>query len=344
MAINWYLMSEPPAYGADDGAEDLFAEAYNSVLGQDVKVYNYDMSECQELKCIVNSRHAATKLNSMVRYFLFPIGKVHAGMYVEYKNKYWIIENIVDDDTVADKAIGRICNVRCDWVNAEGKIISRYAYAANATQYNNGETLAKYFYYRSDQLMVTMPDDYETAMLETGNRIIFDKRCSFYEKSIGEDVDVDTSFEVLTYEVTRADNVEYNYGDQGVYAFMFTQDEQHEDDGFYRINGKGYWLTKKPNIIEDKLYHCEIVYDENVVYIGADESIFAAQFDNDTLENDFEWEIIADFADDLQVAYDKNFIYIACDNKKLRGQSFKLRLSCSGFESDEIEILIKSFF
>lgn len=357
MVKEWYLMNTNhdtvSGYESEDFdslAQDAFVEALQSSLGVDVEICNYDLSQREHKRVIVQGNIQDTKLNSLVRRMLAPIGTCKAGQYVFYKDRYWLIVGLVDDNGVYEKAIMTLCNYLLTWKNSFGEIIQRWVSASSASQYNNGETSDKFMFVRSDQLMVLTPSDDECLLMPHKQRFIMDMRCKIYEKGFTPETTVDTSKQLITYELTRMDNVIYNYQDSGHSEFMAYEDEQHENDGYYVIDGKGYWLCDAPNEIEndDKtcILSCSIDCDEPIIYSGLEPNVFISKFyDSEGNEIDItpQWEINCDFVDNLSVEYVGNSIYISVDNNKLINKSFELSLFADGYERATITVKIKAF-
>ena len=347
MGTNYDTVSGFESDDFDNFATDAFEEALQSSIGVDVEICNYDLSYREAKRVIMQGNVQDTKLNSTQRKMLSPIGTCKAGQYVFYKNRYWLIVGLVDDNGLYEKAVLALCNYLLTWKNTSGKIIQRWVSASSASQYNNGETSDKFFIVRSDQLMVLTPYDDECLFIPHRQRFIIDMRCKVYEKNFSSDVTVDTSKPVITYELTRSDNVLYNYQDSGHFEFMAYQDEQHETDGYYVVDGKGYWLCEAPSS-DDKteVLSCSIEYDEPVVYNELEPTVFIANFcDKDGNKADVEpkWGIDCDFAESLNVEYMDDSIYISVDDKKLINKSFNLSLSADGYEKTVINIQIKAF-
>ena len=247
-----------------------------------------------------------------------------------------------------------VCNYLLTWENESGNIIQRWTSISSASQYNNGETSSSreaQITYRSDQLMILTPFDDESLLIPHGKRFIIDSRCKIYENNFETGTTIDTSKTVLTYGVTRIDNVLFDYEDSGHAEFMAYQDEQHEDDGYYVINGNGYWLCGKPSAsggssTTHAVKSCVIVCDDsNAVYCGLGQSIFYAQLFNENGERTtavYHWEINCEFANKLSVSYVDNSICISADDSKLVGKSFELLLHSDGFESASVTVSIKA--
>jgi len=357
MAQDWYLLKSPysqlsgyESEALDDFAEESFAEILDSEMAVTVELCNYNLSDCKQIKAVVQNNIQDTGLKSLVRHLYVPIGTCKSGMYVKYKNRYWLITGLVDDNKMFEKAVMSLCNYLLTWTNDRGKIIQRWANVVSASQYNNGETSTRFNYYnfRSDQLMVAISNDDESLKINTGQRFIIDSRCRVYEKELSQHNKTDCNNPVIVYKVTRSDSVLFDYVDGGYFEFMVTQDEQRETDGYYVIDDKGYWLCKTPKESVDKtsVSSTKIEYDSLEIYNGIDDCVFFAKYYD---ENGNEaiaypnWEIRGECADKLNVEYFDNSICISANNKKLINKSFELFLSADGYESSSVIFKVKDF-
>lgn len=356
MAQEWYLMNTDhdtvSGFESDDFdalASDAFREVLASSLGMDVEVCNYDLSQRVQARVIVQGSVQDTKLNSITRRILAPIGTFEAGQYVYYKNRYWLIVGLVDDNGMYEKAVLALCNYLLTWKNSNGNIVQRWVSASSASQYNNGETSDRYIFVRSDQLMVLTPCDDECLLIPHKQRFIIDMRCKIYEKNFPDGTTIDTSKQLITYELTRMDNVIYNYQDSGHSEFMAYQDEQHEKDGYYVINGQGYWLCEEPKIeIDDKIpvLSCSIECDEPIIYNSLEPTVFTARFsdsEGNVTNVTPQWDINCEFVDSLDIEYVENSICISVNNRKLINKSFELSLYADGYDEAKIAVQIKAF-
>lgn len=354
MAVNWYLLKDSSGVvsGFDndeynDSAVNTFADALGTNIAYDVDLLNYDLSECKHIKAIIQNNVQDTRLKTLSRQALVPIGTCKAGMYIRYKNRYWLIVGLVDDNTMYEKAILSLCNHLLTWVNDRGQVVQRWANVSSASQYNHGETSTDNYWTRTDQLMILTPDDDECLLIKTSQRFIIDKRCSVYEKNFDYKTEKDVSKPVIVYKLTRADSVLYDYQDSGYYAFMAYQDEQKEDDGYYIINGKGYWLCQHPVVNDKNIFlSCSIVCESTDLYDGLDAGEFKAVFrdlNGNIVTITPNWQIVCDFIEDLNVSYIDNAIFISVDNPKLINKSFELSLDADGYKKTTITITIKAF-
>lgn len=354
MAKEWYLLKSPHSQlsgfesdAVDDFATEGFLELLDSDISVSVNLYNCDLTIHKTIKVIVQNNTQDTKLKTMSRMVLLPIGSCKAGMYIEYKERFWLIVGLVDNNTIYEKAIMVLCNYLLTWLNDKGVINQRWVNITSASQYNNGETDARMYFIRSDQLLILAPYDDESLLLHTGMRFIIDRRCKLYEKRIDINQKKCIGNPVITYKLTRVDSVLYDYQDSGHFEFLATQDEQHENDGYYIINGKGYWLCDTPNI-DNKvpILLSKIECDSFEIYNGIDEGVFKAVFFDENgkeIETDYKWNIDCDFIEQLNIKYKDNSIFISVDNVKLINKSFGLTLSAEGYKDISIRVTIRAF-
>ena len=141
-----------------------------------------------------------------------PDQKILAGDYVEWADSMWLVLNADSDDEVYTDGNLRQCQHRIYWQKADGTIISRYAYTENASSYSNGETGNNTITLESNQFMVYLPYDEETAELDNGKRVHMSRSNS----------------KCKPYELTRPDDVTYGFGKKGVLNIIFTQTQYNQ--------------------------------------------------------------------------------------------------------------------
>lgn len=355
MASEWYLMDTNHDYVSglegeafDDAAADSFREALYSPVGVDVDVCNCDLTVRKRVRVIVEANTQDTRLNALQRKILAPIGTCKAGQYVYHHNRYWLIVGMVDNNGVYEKGVMLNCNYKITWLNDDGMVVQRWSHVESASQYNNGETTTQFFAVRSDQLLVLTPNDDECLLLNSGKRFIIDNRTLVYEKRFPEGITKDTSNPILTYRITRLDSVLFSYEDSGHYEFMVYQDEQHDGDGYYVIDGNGYWLCEEPPAQTPipRTKRCVIDFESPYLYNGIAPSTFTARFVDDKgieYEAAPTWAITGIDSAKLDVVQDGNDISIASNDRSLVGKTFKLTLIADGYEGSELTVKIKAF-
>ena len=192
MAEEWYLLKPPYSQtsgfenDALDFSKDAFLETLDTEIAVDIEYCSPDLSECTPMRAVVMNRVQDTKLNAFKRHLYLPIGTCKAGYLVKYKNRYWLIEGLVDDNGMYEKAVLVLCNWLMTWLNDKGEVVQRWSNIQSASQYNNGQRENRYYTLRTDQLLVCMPYDKECIMLDESVRFIIDKRIEYYEQEIPE--------------------------------------------------------------------------------------------------------------------------------------------------------------
>lgn len=142
-----------------------------------------------------------------------PDQKILAGDYVEWADSMWLVLNADSDDEVYTDGNLRQCQHRIYWQKADGTIISRYAYTENASAYNNGEKENNTITLQSNQFMVYLPYDEETAELDNGKRVHMSR----------------SNAKCKPYELTRPDDITYGFGEKGVLNIIFTQTQYNQE-------------------------------------------------------------------------------------------------------------------
>lgn len=213
----WYLTDNykpTVTSGYESDAISEFAESnFNDVTETDfadkVLLYNSDLSENKEIRCIIQGNSADTQLKSMERIGLFPIGTVKAGMYIFFDGCYWIIDGYPSNNKSYEKATMKLCQYKLKWQNSNGYIVERWGNFTSASKYDDGEEAGQTIILSSDNLTVVLPDDNEVLYLG-GKRVFIDKR------PIPEKV----------YKLTRSDDILFDFqGHGGVLSFIADKTE-----------------------------------------------------------------------------------------------------------------------
>ena len=139
---------------------------------------------------------------------------VLAGDYVEWANSVWLVLNADCDDAVYTDGTLRQCQHQIFWQKADGTVVYRYAYTENASAYNNGEKENNTITLQSNQFMVYLPYDDETAELDNGKRVHMSR----------------SNIKCKPYELTRPDDITYGFGKKGVLNIIFTQTQYNPDE------------------------------------------------------------------------------------------------------------------
>ena len=99
MAVDWYLMDQPPIYNGGFEGEEFFAYAQDgfkemldtTMLCDNVEFINSDFSVITPGKAIIQSVTPDTQLKAEDRQILVPIGTLQTYSYIRFEDEIWII-------------------------------------------------------------------------------------------------------------------------------------------------------------------------------------------------------------------------------------------------------------
>ena len=255
-----------------------------------------------------------------------PDQKILAGDYVEWADSMWLVLNADSDDEVYTDGNLRQCQHCIYWQKSDGTIVSRYAYTENASAYNNGEAGNHTITLQSNQFMVYLPYDEETAELDNGKRVHMSRSNS----------------KCKPYELTRPDDITYGFGEKGVLNIIFTQTQYNQDkDKLITLDdGTQAWIcdyidsssTPQPsepsNPDETAVLNANISGTSNL-RIGVTRTYTATLSDKDgnTVQWDdtkYGWNVVSGFEVNQNV--DKSKIKLFVDDDSFVGESFLLQI------------------
>lgn len=253
-----------------------------------------------------------------------PDQTVLAGDYVEWANSVWLVLNADCDDEVYTDGNLRQCQHKIFWQKDDGTIVSRYAYTENASAYNNGEKGNNTITLQSNQFMVYLPYDDETAELDNGKRIHMSR----------------SNAKCKPYELTRPDDITYGFGEKGVLNIIFTQTQYNQDkDKLITLeDGTQAWIcgyidstptpSQPPSTDETADLSATISGNTNLK-LGIPRTYTATLSDNDGNEvnwdtEKYKWNLVSSF--DVDQIVNQNKISLTVDDDSLIGESFLLQL------------------
>ena len=276
-----------------------------------------------------------------------PDQKILAGDYVEWADSMWLVLNADSDDEVYTDGNLRQCQHRIYWQKADGTIISRYAYTENASSYSNGETGNNTITLQSNQFMVYLPYDEETAELDNGKRVHMSR----------------SNAKCKPYELTRPDDVTYGFGEKGVLNIIFTQTQynQEKDKLITLEDGTQAWIcdyidSSPPTppsepTTPDETEDLSVTISGNTnLKVGFSRTYtvnFTDESGNEVDWNDvgFSWNIISDFDSGLiEQTISGNTIKLSVDDENLIGGSFILSVVMDTVTLAQIEITVADVF
>lgn len=340
----WYLMDsyKPNAVSGFEGdvltdfAQSNYADLLTTAISDTVLLYDSSLSNCKEVKCLIQGNTADTQLKSMERTGLFPIGTVKAGMYVFFDGAFWLITGYPGNNKSYEKATLILCQYKLKWQNADGIIVERWINASSGSKYDIGESETKTITLASDNLILLMPDDEETLNLD-GKRVFIDKR----------------PVPTKVYKITRSDDVLFDYGIHGgILSFITDRKELNANTDNQELGICDYISPTTPPEEDDKT----TILSNNItgtiqgnknLKVGFERTYTAGLVDEDgnTVEwsDDFSWNIVRDF--EVVSTESGNQIELLIEDEDLIDSTLGLQvLNSSGQVITQIEITVVGIF
>jgi len=131
-----------------------------------------------------------------------------AGNIMFYDGDYWICTSKTNFHNLYCKGSFVRTNYSLKWQKSDGSIIERRCWVQSAAQYNSGENENKTITLGSDQIMIVLPSDDETNILDSPRRFFIDKNLQ----------------SPTPYKITRNDTIPYSDWDYGCVNLIVTQD------------------------------------------------------------------------------------------------------------------------
>ena len=340
----WYLMDghKPNTVSGyeDDILSDFAQSNFNDVLetsfSDNVTLYNYDLSESKEIRCIIQGSSADTRVSSIKRTGLFPIGTVKAGMYVYFDNAFWLITGCPGSNKSYEKVTLDFCQYKLKWQNAKGDIVERWGNFTSASKYDDGLQDGKTIILSSDNLNILLPNDEESLELAY-------KRVFVDTKALPEKV----------YIISRTDDVLYNFGEHGgILSFIADKTELDLSKDNQELGICDYIPPVASPENDDKT---TILNGGIIGKISGSTSLklgFERSYTVDLLDinggviewsDDYRWMVIGDF--DVTYRAYGNKIYLLVDNEDNIDSKFQLQvLDKSNAVITQIEITVIGIF
>lgn len=320
----WYLMDNykpniTSGYESDsmsEWARDNFTDVLSTTFSDTVLLCNYDLSDCKQIKCVIQGNSADTHLKSMERIGLFPIGTVKAGMYIYFDDCYWIIDGYPSNNKSYEKATMKLCQYKLKWQNGKGDIIERWCNLTSASKYDDGEVSGVTLVLSSDNITVVMPDDDEVLYLG-GKRVFIDK------KPIPEKV----------YKLTRTDDVLYDYqGHGGIISFIADKKELDTQRDNQELGICDYISPTPDEPITPSGSITATIVGDNEIEVGFKSTYMATITDgngnNIAWSGDYSWNVSCDY--DVDMVIDGNKIKLLIEDEMALDESVKIEVLHNG--------------
>lgn len=340
----WYLIgsqTKPNMIGGYenqaflDYKDDAFMEALTTDIADTVTIYNYDLSESFEVRCITQGNLADTQLKSLERTVLFPTGAVKAGQYIYFNNNYWLIIGYPGSNKVYSKVVVSLCQYLLRWQNNEGQIIERWMAHSSASKYSMGEKEGAVQTLVSDDFAILIPNDEESLNID-GKRVFIDTNKKNPKK---------------TFKVTRNNDALYDYGANGGVLYLIAdRDEFNPKTDNQELMICDYISPDEPTtpLPPNKSDILTRIEGNKKLKLGYKKVYTASFFDKDNksvnVPLDFSWNVICDFSDVLEQEIDGNSISFFIDDEDYLDEKFVLQALIGGQVVDSMTITVSGVY
>ena len=313
----WYLIGKPVATSGgfenesfNNFKDDYYDDILDTEIAVTVKRHNYDMTETDEIRAVIQDNLADTYLKSTNRVILTPIGTLKSGDYIEYEDEFWLVVGRPGNNKWYEKTVMILCQNYIKWQNANGDIITRWASFSSASKYDVGEGGNSTIFFESNNFIVMMPLDPETVNLD-------DKRVF---------IDVNPDYGMLprrVFKITRNDDVLYHYHVHGsVIGLIVDRDELNLETDNQELGICDYVApVLPPESGGDNVYELHLQYrGRNTIISGGNAKKFtcyALSNDDDPVEmRSLRWTVTTEDENAKYIHYEVNddlSISIKCD-------------------------------
>lgn len=338
----WYITKPPTSVSGyeeevfTDYSAESFEEALSSYVADEVSLFNYDLSEDQKIKAVIQGNTADTQLKSLERQILCPIGTLKSGMYVYFEGSYWLVNGRPGNNKSYEKATLVLCQYQLKWQNSTGKIVERWINATSASKYDIGEDGNKTIITSSNTFTILLPNDDESMDLD-------EKRVFIDRKQLNP---------TKVFKLTRSDDVLYDYGKNlgGILNLIANKVEFNPEADNQELRICDYFTpTQQPNPDEttDSFFYIPLISCTQPTIKSGSQRKFTAVFttkDTGIINTQIvpKWEIKdCDFIDHLKLSYIDNSITVATSNDNLIGKNFRLSLSSENNDSESTSIVVR---
>lgn len=252
------------------------------------------------------------------------LDRFNSGNLLEFDGDNWICTSSFVFHGLYCKGSFIRCNYILRWQNEDGTIIERPCLVQSAAQYNSGEKGNQTITLGSDQVMIVLPNDKDTVLMDTPLSFFIDRN----------------TVHPTAYQVTRNDTVPYSDWDEGCINIIATEratgDTDRPDLMLCDYRQPASTQEKPPT---DSDITCTISGNKSLK-CGYPRTYIAKFFDasgNEITNCDFKWNVVSDFA--VEQIINDNMIKLLVDDEDYIGSSFLLQV-ITDFVISEIEIIV----
>lgn len=213
-----------------------------------------EIKECAILmKAQIQNKINDAPTQDSLRQIVVPIGTLNTGDYVYYNNRFWLVNEMVDNNKLFETSLMVCCNYLLKWKDDyDGKIKGCWAIIEDGTKYSSGEESNwEKIKLINVRMNIEVPYNIDTAKLDN------DKRLYISKDSVAPRV----------YKITKPDNISKSYGEvDGTIQYVASSTEYNPLKDNAKKGVADYYVeTNRSNIyilnIEDNLLNIGVSDD-----------------------------------------------------------------------------------
>lgn len=322
----WYLTTPVPNITGFESdpikqyAQSNFTDVLLTDFADKVSLFNADLSEETEIKCVIQGNTADTQLKSMERAILAPIGTLKSGMYIYFENSYWIIDGRVGNNKAYEKAVLKLCQYKLKWQKSDGSIVERWCNLTSASKYDVGESGNNVLILSSNNYTILIPHDDDGQTIE-GKRAFIDTSDNPHK----------------VFKITRNDDPLFLYGEQGGILSLIA-DKTELDELKDRTDLKLCDYIEPPYSPTPPATEEATISGKKELWLGSTRKYSLSFKGKNWSEVSFSWNVISDF--DVSQNSHENIIELTVNDEDAIGSSVVLQVLVDGVVVGQIEILV----
>lgn len=255
------------------------------------------------------------------------LDRFNSGNLLEFDRDNWICTSSFVFHGLYCKGDFIRCNYILRWQSEDGTIIERPCLVQSAAQYNSGEKGNQTITLGSDQVMIVLPNDKDTILLDTSLSFFIDRN----------------TVHPTAYKVTRNDTVPYSDWDEGCINIIATERTTSDKDRPDLMLCDYHSPTSTPtppesNETTDLSVFISGSSELKVGFSKTYQAIFCDKDGKEITNHDFKWNIVSNF--EVTKVLDEQKILLQVDDKSKIGDEFLLQVLKEDVVVSEMKIRI----
>lgn len=221
MATEWYLMRKSTLGGYEEPELSWQRQTFeNDVLGsslaKDVMLYGDRITNSPtSIRALIQDMEADSQSKSNFRTILCLLGTIMCGDYLYFNDRWWMVIDLVDNNTVYEKGVLQFCNYTINYIVPHTETVVSYPVPTiNSTQYNSGEEWRDRAVGVSAQRIMYLPNNEETLYVDNDFRLLMDANKQKPD----------------AWKVTQVDSETYAFSSRGLLRWTVMEDRLRDSD------------------------------------------------------------------------------------------------------------------